>query len=658
MKSFKAFIKVDWRGILRLRNVVVLLLLTAMALYFVQSGVDQYKNLLEVKQEFQELERLRIESYRDYTDYTSFGFRLMLIPGPSIIFFSNTAVISELISHLDAGDVLNLFKSIFGKNLLKENQGKFKDFSGVIFFLGSLLVLYLGLESVRHLEYKRLLESISSVGKLFLLIVLSRIILVALILLFITCCAFLLVLLNDISLPAEIIRHMWGFLGMMTGVMVFFYSCGLVVGGLARSKSTAVLICIVVWILFVFFIPGGVESFISKRAERLPSNYRIDLDKIILHRRFENRAEDSAGKFDRSKRNTKSEIELIESYSLNELKKILELDRMIERESRNLVNLYQRISVFFPTTFYLCTANGVSSGGYESVIDFHHYTRQMKEGFVRYYIDEYFRKKSDKVENFIKGDEAVFTGQSRLGGYFWQGNIMTWLYLVLLLYWGYYLFKRNMFRVQEKKKDAANKTGELKLKKGAKRVLLVKKDRFKDVLYNLFSGQTRNPVKQGFKGKIFLNDKDIALYPVIKDFFYLCHPRHIPGEIKVVLFLDLVSALLKLTGKEREAFYKRLDMKALAGKSFKELEDDQKALLLLSIAALKKKGCYLIWNITKDLSLEVYIRLKEVMNELSNHGSLVVYLTTTRLNQVPQREDSEDEYIELERWENVVESLE
>jgi ABC-type transport system involved in cytochrome c biogenesis ATPase subunit len=190
-------------------------------------------------------------------------------------------------------------------------------------------------------------------------------------------------------------------------------------------------------------------------------------------------------------------------------------------------------------------------------------------------------------------------------------------------------------------------------------VLLEKRPTLKNALYNLFSGKPDQLTKQRYGGGIFIEKTDIIAQPVENNFFYLCHPDDIPGDMKVGQLVSMVHGLMGLTKDEKQDYYTRHDIKSISGKKFSKLDDVKKFEVLLSFLLLRKRTLYLINYITREMPIECYLLLKDVMEELAQKGSLVVYLTRDRLLSIPQPLETERDnidYSELERWSEVVES--
>jgi hypothetical protein len=171
-----------------------------LSLYFVQDGIDDYKRVIQNKENFQQVERINIEKFVNYLQYGTYGFRLLFIPSPLNILFANSGVISELTAFVDSGVRLRIYNSFIGKNLYAERSGGFKDFFGFILLLGSLLSLFAGYDSLNHREYLKFMSSMLSYKKVYFSIFWVRVILFNLFFLFTVGCALLLIRVNGISL--------------------------------------------------------------------------------------------------------------------------------------------------------------------------------------------------------------------------------------------------------------------------------------------------------------------------------------------------------------------------------------------------------------------------------------------------------------------------
>ncbi|NIM15993.1 MAG: hypothetical protein GTO45_28665 [Candidatus Aminicenantes bacterium] len=693
MRTLKSSLRFEWKGLFTRKNVIVMLLLLVIALYFCQGGIYRYKHIVDAGKEFQEVEISKVESYFSYTYYGVAGLRILFLQCPLYIFFYNSAGITELTSHIDSGDVLDIDSSMEGKNLFIHNKLGFRytDFSGILILLGSLLSLLLGYESFKHLKFQKSLNCLANPFRTYLPVILARALLLLVFLAVTLVCAFFLIMLNGISFT-PFLHHYFSYFAVLNGVILFFYALGAVMGA-RRLKNYVFLKCAGLWFVFAILIPVIINSVIEKKAEKLESQYRVELAKLNQLMGFEKRALDEGGKLDLSKKNSDITKKIIESYWCKEFKRIQQIDKAYEKAMRKISQLYHRYSLFFLSTFYLSSTSEISSAGYESALDFYRYSRKLKQEYVRYYLDKKFYTNEEKVENFINCDENVYMSSGKLSPYFGWGLAWTYLVTLLLFVWGYFRFKKALYSLElerkktrkRKKRSKPGKPGavkevqpvqppeipELNLAAGQYRVLesIRSNQSFPAVLYNLFSGRISEAVKSRYNGKIRFEGKDITTSPIAlqlnQSFVYLCHPDNIPGEIitgnLVKLFNDFLQAAIKSGAKEaktgtlieklRESDL--LDIDEILEEKFGDLEDIEKFEIMVTFAELYNARIYLFDHILHDMPVKAYLRLKQVMEKLSEGGSLVVNIVGDVLV-IPSGEPKTSEYSEHKRWSKIV----
>jgi ABC-type transport system involved in multi-copper enzyme maturation permease subunit len=607
---------------------------------------------LEAREEFKESERLRVDMYPNYTYYGSIGFRLLFMPASQLVFFSNSTLVSGLTSHIDSSDVLSVYNPFIGRNLFSEKPGNYKDFSGIILLLASLLAISLGYDSFKKLEYIKFLSSISSAKIIYLSIIVSRAILISLFFIITTGLSLVLVWLNRLRFQREAYVFIFSFLLVIIAVILFFYAFGTALGTI-KSKSVGFMACVATWFFFIFLVPGIINSYIHYKAGPIASNYKVGLEKLQLSQDFENRARAAEGKFDISRRNTTAERNLIESYWENEFMRIQEVEEGLERDMMNHLRLYQKLSILSPSSFYLSAAGEVSGAGYENIVDFCKYSRQVKWRFTRFYLDRKFYGLSDppgQPENFIKANENIYNASGRLPAYFEFGIALTLLYTLLLFGFSFYRFKRSMFALSRKEVEALEGT-EVAFRKGEFSVWKINGKLFTNLLYSLFSRENKGLASHGFDGKVLLDDQDIAVQKYSGDFIYICPSTAIPGDIKVADFLSLIRGLMSISAKKVKTLFKRLniDMASICGKKFSQLGDLQRSEILLALTRLKKYPVYLINDIAEGLPNIFAVRLTEGMEALKNEGGTVIYLTSSYLN-IKKVETPEQGFFEDTSW--------
>lgn len=443
MRTFKAIFAMESQRLLNNKNIGLLILFSLLCFYFVQIGSGNYKSIIENKEKFQDIERLKVKQYISYSQYGSYGFRMLFIPSPLSIFFVNSSVISELTANVDSGERLNIYNSFKDRTLFADKAGGFKDFSGIMLLLGSLLVLYFGYESMIHKDYLRFMAGFTGHGKLFLSIFFSRVLMFILLFLFISGISMLLLKVNGIHFSTEEWSHWFIYLAVLVLLSVFFFVLGTITGTF-KSRLAGFVILIFLWFIFVFLVPGVVNAVISQNADNIVSNYQLELEKLKILMDFEKQAAEKAGPVTKS--NTESEQELVESAWNNEIKKIQALEKKLQKEMEVNIQRYQMLSCLFPSTFYLSAGNEIGGKGYDNFTRFYEYIQDIKWKFIRFYIDKKYYADFSKVEPFIKDSGNLFYARTHLPRGFANGIWLTVLYISALFVAAYIRFKKSVRR--------------------------------------------------------------------------------------------------------------------------------------------------------------------------------------------------------------------
>ncbi|MCP4218344.1 MAG: hypothetical protein GY765_27150, partial [bacterium] len=270
MKTFIAIFRLESRQLMKKKIIGPYLFQLLLSLYFVQMGLNNYNSIIENKEKFQDFERLKVQQYFTYGQFGTYGFRVLFEPSPLSVFFINSTPISELTANVDSGERLKIYNSFKGKALFMEKSGGFKDFSGVMLLLGSLLLLYIGYESLMHKDYLRIMTGVFKPGKLFMSIVVSRVFVIILFFFLQVVAALALLHINGIRLGKSEYLFMAVYLGVQVGVAIFFFSLG-TVAGTFKSRFAGFIMLLTVWFALVFLLPGVVNTITYKKAESITS---------------------------------------------------------------------------------------------------------------------------------------------------------------------------------------------------------------------------------------------------------------------------------------------------------------------------------------------------------------------------------------------------
>jgi len=627
MKNFPSFFLLEVKRFFCKRNIVVLLIFLAIALYFVQDGIHQYKRILENEANFKKIERIKVNQYSYYNQYGSFGFRLLFVPSPISAYFVNSGAFSELVSHIDAGEILRIYDSFKGRALFTEKARGGKDFAGILLLFGSLFVLWFGYETFTRKEYIRFLSGFTDYKVIYRNFILSKVVMVSLFSLIVVLIPLILFKLNNISLKDKEVNHIFAFMVVLIFMMIFFLMIGIILGTL-KSKFNALVSLILVWFCFVFLFPGIISKVTAEKAENVTSSYKLETEKLKLLMEFEKRAIAYKGKLQLFEKVSGEEKKLIEDFWSNEYKAIQELEDQMTNEMVENIRFQKSISLFSPSSFYLSVNNEISSRGYDNVIAFYEYIKKLKNEFTRFYFNKLFsHKENENIESFVKSNENIFTAQSRLPANFWKGLGISSIYIIVLFFLSFIRIKRYLFDPFGPGEMSCDSLT-IKLDKGKCTVCITSSDSLRMYLYNFFAGFITH-----FPGNIELDNENISEKVGGLDFTYLCHPDFLPQDVQVRDLLMLLRRVMKVTLNDFAEVLKKykLDLDHLGKKSFSQLNEVEKGNFLFAAARFKKNRVYLINEVERGMAQSFTNGLMENLRKLKKEGEVAVLYFSSNL---------------------------
>jgi hypothetical protein len=391
-------------------------------------GTSKYKDFLTEKKNFLNFESQKVTQYINYEQYGFHGFRVLLQPSPLIVFCHSC--FTTLKSNIDIKDIVDIDSNYKGQKIFTYN-GMVGDYSTVFFVLGSLLMLYFGLNtftSVASLRFHRLKSYIyhticsrlGILGAYFLLLIPA---------------VFLFARLLGVPLSAKDmgIFLKYSLYGML--FITFFYLLGIFLTVIFRFNKVLVSSAYLVWFVIIFVVPLIYNLNLEKRAKQIKSNETVNIEKLNNGKEFERKTE---AYFKNLQEKKVKDIRPVTKQFVQEyLERILPLNSAIEtnlnREVKQLILHHEDNTIFTPSSFYCFLSKEFSSMGYYGYQDFLTYILKLKEGFYHYYFNKRYHQIDQTVEPFVKNNENIFLSKSLLPGNYWKGVLITFLYSLLLL---------------------------------------------------------------------------------------------------------------------------------------------------------------------------------------------------------------------------------
>lgn len=660
MRAATAFFVSEYKRFFRKRNIILFALLWVSAMVFVQMGTYDYKYRVNQREVFQKNEKEKVSKCINYTQYGYYGFQILFIPHPICILSTNSGVIQEMTSFVDSSERLNIYESLKGKNIFTQKIFPYTDFSGIILFFGALLILLYGFDTFTNRDYLMTQVSMSNSRQIFFPLVASRIAMILLLIMAIIAGAMLIILANGLRPPINI--DLFWFLLLLFLVFIFFFIIGTLFST-SKSRVAGISILFTTWFVLLFAIPAALNNFIaSKATSTIIAVEQLEKAKLDILSNFEKKAIENKTTYRYGETLTQPVKDAVLSYWNNEFKQIQSLEDNMISEMEKIISLHQTLSIFFPTTNYFSVSNELSSMGYLNYADFYQYIQKLKREFVKFYIDKlYFTDltKFPEVESFIKSDENTFKGTSRLPAPFAWGLLVLLLQITGLTCWSYYRFKKTLY--QPAKEELNQKLEkEMAFEKGQFDVYFEDNSLYTRIHYSAFSGHGGELVKNGFTGKITVDDRDIISQGPGKEnsLVFICNPNEFPADINAGDFINFYTRFLGVPSAAKKAIqYQYLTPQDLS-KPIGKLQSHQKGELLFKILDMKKGGIYLLGDVCKKMPYEFVCQFKKKMEALAAEGSLVLF-TNTELDFHTYRSiNSPLLFLKSKHWKAQVDNLE
>lgn len=650
MRRFKSIFVLLLKRFFSRRNLLLLLLLMILSIFGTQHGIKERKQMLNNQEEFKKLEASLFDKIRNYSKYSSDGFKILFIPGPASVFFSNPVFLSELSARINSITTLDIGSNGKGGLIFRGNSPFKPRYSNIVLVLGSLFILFLGYEIMKKKEFLRSLSSQWSKLGVFISISFSLTILFILCLLVIFAFCLGLTVIQGISLTGADVKGLVISLAPMILKMLFFFFFGAILG-IIRSKYTGIPGLLAVWIIFVFIYPTAVNSYIEDKSYEITSAYKADKEKLKTMTNFEIRARKEDGEY---KDNTDEDRRKVaEKFWEKDRKEIEAVDEKLKQEISQLVDKYNTLSLLTPTTFYTYTCNEVSSRGYQSYLDFFTYLQDLRRKFVRFWIDRVYYHDQKVLVNFVTNDENLYYSKSRIPENYWTGVFIHLGVVILLAAISYLLFKRSLENVSAKEIKELGKV-DLDLDKGELKIWITLKEHFKKVLFNMLLGKSAGLFKKGFKGEIYFDGDDTADGKFKDNIVYICHADEFPGDLKVIDLLKFYADWNQLPANELETLLNNEELKKILKNPIKTLEKHEKFEINLGQLDIIKSDIYFINNIASGMPMSCAVKLLNKMEELQANA-LVIYLIPSEEVKISSLSDG-GYFEEDEIWINMVKS--
>lgn len=410
------------------KNLIWLLLLFLITIYFTNVGITDYRNFINDKKAFSNFEKERAKSFATYSQYYAFGFRLFYQPSKLLIFFRNSNIFQNIESNIDGSEIIKVYNPKKGKSIA--DRGNFKDFAGVFFLLGSLLMIYTGSISFINSSF---LKCFMSKKNIFLSIII-RLILLNAVFVFILTINYAYARLRGISFSQEETTIFISYGAYTLIFLSFFYLTGTFISAIFKSKKTGLVLT--VWIVLILGIPEINNNSLINRIAETPNHESLNLKKLKALMEMEKDTQKRVLQILKENKNQEEIKEIHKNNAFKFYEDVYQGNKKTEAEYNHQVSMvirkYEKESIIIPTSYYRFFTGEISSMGYAGYFDFLDYISKLREEFFTFYLNRRYDSTEKDVEHFVKGEENIFRARSRLPETFTGGLAITLLYTLIL----------------------------------------------------------------------------------------------------------------------------------------------------------------------------------------------------------------------------------
>ncbi|HOW44919.1 MAG TPA: hypothetical protein PK919_07080 [Candidatus Aminicenantes bacterium] len=443
-----AFLRFEGRRIFGERkNAFFFGFIALFAAYFCWSGLNEFRGFQRDKSFFISFEKEKAAQYATYAQYGGFGFRLLYEASPLSLFFVNSNVLQDVESNIDGFEIIKVERSLKGNRLFL-NRGYFKDFAGILFVFGSLVMLYFGHLALVSPPYLRFMAGRVPLGALYVRTTAARLFWLDLffVLLGLGCAAG--VRLGGVAFSAAERAVFLRYLLFLVLLLDLIYLIGQLTTVLLRFRKVFFLWFFVVWFACVFLVPEISRISVFNRSQKLEPAEKVNLEKfralMALEKKFRDYLKvNPRAPLDQIRRMQKQfAVQFINSsYLMNSA-----LETKYLREIEAVIREHERQSLFFPTSYYHFLAGEASGKGYYGYLDFMDYIMTLRNRFIQFYLAKRYAEDDPPVESFVKAEENLFHARSLPPRTYWLGVLVVVLYGAAVLVLTYRPLRRQIMR--------------------------------------------------------------------------------------------------------------------------------------------------------------------------------------------------------------------
>ena len=487
---FKFIFTNELKKIFTKKNLIGFIVIAVILQIFLQVGKYKYLDNIDSRNSLQKVQEARVTQYAILRQYATFGISLMFVPSQFSILY-NDSTYDTMVSNVNAGSIFNIYLPKKGKELFSNNS-PFMNFLGISLLMAFYFCIVFGIDTTHNIDYMKCLSSFSNPKKIFKLIVLIRIIVLNFAFLILFLINMLLLLIDHINLfRLYLLPIFWGLFLVITSA----FSIGCILGRV-KLNSRRNIAFFLIYIVAVLLLPMFLNFVTMLKAENIKPVFEFEYDNLTVVMAEEKKLIEKHGVLKPGEIPTKEIIIDARKSIIDQAKELSINEEKLKNELKHRIKNKKIIASLFPVLFYLSINEDIATNGNESFIDFYTFSKQKKLDFVSFCVDRLYPLSGDpqvemkdkdgnlKVENFIKGDEYFFFARSKLPAYFWQGSLISLLWIAALLAVAYRKSLKGL-----KGKPGKVEDFDVEMKSGEFNYLLTADEGLKNRVYNYLAGE-------------------------------------------------------------------------------------------------------------------------------------------------------------------------
>lgn len=574
------------------RHIIFFTLFGLMGIFFVFSGILEYKNFLSQKEFFITHEQDKMNLYGSHSHYGAHGFRILYEPSPLSIFFNNSSVFENLYSTVDMRENLEVIRSYKGRNLLLK-KGLFKDVAGMFFLFGSLFMVYMGMTSYTSEKY------FFKFGNVILRLgILNSV--------------FVILILIGYNFPKAFQLGFWAgegeiffnFVIYLLLFLIFFYAAGLLIRVLSRSLWVSCIYVFIFWFLSVIVIPEAMIIFLQKKSQLLPATEKYNLKKFEEVMNFEREFQKAVEGIKPREKRDEIYREMIKEFLGTGGVKDSTIEKDINRHIQRVIGEYETLLLAYPTGFYNYLSGEVSGRGYNGYLGLVNYTLSLRHDFIAHYLKARYDSNGKSMAPFFKNDKNIFYGHCFLPQSFPIAIVVILFYTMILFTVSYVVLKRRNRYIPKIKKPG------YEFRKGNTYFVLCKNDRFRDNLFRSYQADENTIGIDKVKDEEL--NPGVGLEQMVN---YFCTLSGV-GEKKVRENLHLLG-LDNIKAPDGQYRWKR-----------QKTADEVIYKIYCAVIMAGTHKIVVVNDFLKGKSREMERQFLDLVNRLNQEGKIVVYLSS------------------------------